>query len=67
MTKLINTLPSAKMTRKLEVGKLYLRADGGIVKIVEVSGRWSQQKRTMKAVRLCSGKFAGFYSAYGTK
>ncbi len=66
MAKLINTLPLAKLSRPLVVGKVYLRADGGIVKITEVGGRWSTGKRQMKAVRLCSGKFAGYYSKFGS-
>lgn len=67
MTELITTLPETKLTKSLEVGKIYLRADGGIVKIVDDSAPGSTSKRPFAAVRLCSGREAGFYSPRGTK
>ncbi len=60
---LITTLP--KYDSKLEVGETYLRADGGIVEIVDEN--YDDSKRPFEAVRSCSGKSAGFYSPYGTK
>lgn len=64
MTELITTLPETKMTRKLEVGKFYLRADGGIV---QITGETGDAKRPFTAERVCSGRDAGAYSAYGSK
>ncbi len=64
MTELITTLQHPKMTRKLQVGHTYLRADGGIVEIIDSDG---EGRRPMRAVRVCSGKDAGFYSRYGSK
>ncbi len=64
MTELITTLDNDKLTRELEVGHTYLRADGGIVDIVDNDG---EGKRPYRAVRRCSNMDAGFYSKFGSK